>query len=185
VLAAAGSVVAARGAENTRFADVTAVTGVGGSTLQYWFGSREDMVLAVFRSAARRDFDEVAARLDGLGAGDPWARLVLIATCLTDSEESWRLWVESWRWAVRDPGLRAQVLGDYRQWRELIAAEVAAGVRGRVFTIRTDPLDVARQALALIDGLALPVALGDTGFVAADLLVDALGRLVGRRAPAG
>ena len=46
------------------------------------------------------------------------------------------------------------------------------------------PIDVARQALALIDGLALPVALGDPqvdGATAGDLLTDALGRLVGRR----
>ena len=49
------------------------------------------------------------------------------------------------------------------------------------------PIDVARQALALIDGLALPVALGDprvSGATAAHLLTDALGRLVGRSAPA-
>ncbi|MET0426240.1 MAG: TetR family transcriptional regulator C-terminal domain-containing protein [Actinoplanes sp.] len=183
VLAAAGAVVAARGAQSTRFADVTAVTGVGVSTLQYWFGSREDMLLAVFRFAARKDFEEISAGLEE--HKDPWARLVLIATGLTGSDVGWRLWVESWRWAVRDPALRGEVLGDYQRWRELIAAEVAAGVRKRVFTTKAAPLDVARQALALIDGLALPVALGDDTFVASDLLVDALGRLVGRRASAG
>jgi hypothetical protein len=46
---------------------------------------------------------------------------------------------------------------------------------------------VARQALALVDGLALPVVLGDpqvTGATAGDLLADGLGRLVGLRAAA-
>ncbi|MBM2622657.1 TetR family transcriptional regulator C-terminal domain-containing protein [Actinoplanes sp. LDG1-06] len=184
VLAAACAVVAERGADATRFSDVTAVTGVGVSTLQYYFGSREDMLIAVFRLSARMDFDQVTARLEG--ETDPWRRLVVIASYLTGavgSDISWRVWVESWRWALRDAGLRAEVLGDYTRWRELLAAEIEAGVRGRAFTTRAAPLDVARQALALIDGLALPVVLGDPAVdrdAAAGLLIDALARLTGR-----
>jgi AcrR family transcriptional regulator len=189
VLAAACAVVAERGADGTRFTDVTAATGVGVSTLQYYFGSREDMLIAVFRFAAQADFDAVGPRL--AAASDPWDRLVVIASHLTGavgSDTGWRLWVESWRWALRDPELRAEVLGDYSRWHELIAGIISAGVaRGR-FTTGAPPLDVARQALALIDGLALPVALGDpqvTGAAAADLLADALGRLVALRPAAG
>jgi AcrR family transcriptional regulator len=180
VLAAAGAVVAARGAEATRFIDVTAATGVGVSTLQYYFGSREDMLIAVFRHAAQSDFDAVAARL--AGRDDPWERLVVIASSLTGAvggDTGWRVWVESWRWALRDPAVRAEVLGDYTRWHELVAATIAAGE----FSLPAPPLDVARQILALIDGLALPVALGDprvTGARAGDLLIDAMARLLGR-----
>jgi AcrR family transcriptional regulator len=189
VLAAACSVVAERGADGTRFADVTAATGVGVSTLQYYFGSREDMLIAVFRFAAQSDFDAVGERLAGMT--DPWERLVAIASHLTGavgSDTGWRLWVESWRWALRDPELRGEVLGDYTRWHVLLAEIITAGVsRGR-FGTDAAPMDVARQALALIDGLALPVALGDprvTGAMASELLADALGRLVGLREPAG
>jgi AcrR family transcriptional regulator len=176
VLAAAGAVVAARGAEATRFADVTAATGVGISTLQYYFGSREDMLIAVFRHAAQADFDAVETRLSGLG--DPWERLVRIAAHLS-GDTGWRVWVESWRWALRDPEVRADVLGDYARWHELIAAEVAAGETAKTFRLSRTPTDTARQVLALIDGLALPVALGDTQ-IPGDLLTDALSRLLGR-----
>jgi AcrR family transcriptional regulator len=179
VLAAAGAVVAARGAEATRFADVTAATGVGVSTLQYYFGSREDMLVAVFRHAAQSDFDAVAARL--AGSDDPWERLVTIAAHL-GGDTGWRLWVESWRWALRDPGVRADVLGDYTRWHELIAAEIAAGQRAGSFHLTRTPVDTARQVLGLIDGLALPVALGDPQ-MPGDLLTDGLARLLGR-APA-
>lgn len=188
VLAAACAVVAARGADATRFADVTAATGVGVSTLQYYFGSREDMLIAVFRFAARHDFDEVAARLAGMA--DPWRRLVTVASQLTGavgSDVGWRLWVESWRWALRDARLRAEVLGDYTRWRSVLAGIVAEGVRTGRFGTAAAPGDVARQALALIDGIALPVALGDPGITApaaGDLLADGLGRLVGLRAAA-
>ncbi len=170
VLAVAGEVVAARGADATRFTDVSAATGVGVSTLQYYFGTREDMLIAVFRHAAERDFELVGERLATLE--DPWERLLAIATHL-GSDLTWRLWVESWRWASRDPEVRADVLRDYTRWRELIAANITAG----------DPVRVARQVLALIDGLALPVVLGDPAVdraAAGDLLEDALARLLGR-----
>jgi AcrR family transcriptional regulator len=186
VLAAACSVVAERGADGTRFTDVTAATGVGVSTLQYYFGSREDMLIAVFRHAAQQDFEAVAALL--VGVEDPWERLVVISSQLTGAvgdDASWRVWVESWRWALRDPALRGEVLGDYTRWHELLAATIGAGVRSGAFATSAAPLDVARQALALIDGLALPVVLGDPqvgAAAASELLVDALGRLVGRTA---
>jgi AcrR family transcriptional regulator len=182
VLAAACAVVAERGADATRFTDVTAATGVGVSTLQYYFGSREDMLIAVFRFAAQADFDAVDARL--VAEDDAWERLLVIATHLTGavgSDEGWRLWVESWRWALRDPDLRAEVLGDYTRWHLLLAAIVSAGVSAGRFGTDAAPMDVARQALALIDGLALPAALGDPSFAgpaASGLLADALGRLV-------
>ena len=179
MLTAAGEVVAARGADGTRFTDVTAATGVGVSTLQYYFGTREDMLIAVFRHAAQRDFDLVGERLATLT--DPWERLLTIAAHLTGavgSDTTWRLWVESWRWALRDPAVRADVLGDYTRWHELIAAEITAGRFGATAA----PIDTARQVLALIDGLALPVVLGDpalTRAAAGDLLEDALARLLG------
>jgi AcrR family transcriptional regulator len=189
VLAAACAVVAERGADATRFSDVTAASGVGVSTLQYYFGSREAMLIAVFRYAAENDFDGVAARAGGVA--DPWERLMVIASHLTGavgSDTSWRIWVESWRWALRDPELRGEVLGDYRRWHDVIGAVVEAGVAQGRFVTAAAPIDVARQALALIDGLALPVALGDprvTGAMAGDLLADGLGRLVGLRQQAG
>lgn len=176
----AGEVVAARGADATRFTDVSAATGVGVSTLQYYFGTREDMLIAVFRHAAERDFALVGERLTTVDG--PWERLLLIATHLTGAvgnDTTWRLWVESWRWGLRDPDVRADVLRDYTRWREVIAGEIAHGVQNRDFPFEAD----ARQVLALIDGLALPVVLGDPAIdraAAHHLLEDALSRLLGR-----
>jgi AcrR family transcriptional regulator len=43
--------VLAAGCEHTRFADVSAVCGVAVSTLQCYFGSREDMLIEALRRA--------------------------------------------------------------------------------------------------------------------------------------
>jgi AcrR family transcriptional regulator len=182
VLDAACEVVAARGADATRFSDVAEATGIGTSTLQYWFGSREDMLIAVFRHRADHDLATATEHLPA--EPDPWHRLVYLATFLVgDDDTSWRLWIEWWRWALRDPEVRAEVLHDYTRWRELIAQTVTAGIESGAFTTANDPLRVAQQILGFFDGLALPVALGDPTIDTAQahaLLTDAIARLVGR-----
>jgi AcrR family transcriptional regulator len=55
MLDAAVEVLAERGYERSRFADVAAATEVAISTLQSYFGSREDMLIeALFRASDRR-----------------------------------------------------------------------------------------------------------------------------------
>jgi AcrR family transcriptional regulator len=192
VLDAACEVVADRGAEATRFSDIAEATGVGVSTLQYWFGSREDMLVTVFRHAADRDLAAAAAHLDT--EPSPWRRLVHLAAYLTGSTDEgdnpapgggdlgWRLWIEWWHWALRDLEVRAEVLHDYSRWRQLIADTITAGRNAGAFDIDRPPMEIAHQVLAFLDGLALPTALGDPAITpvhARDLLTDALARFVG------
>jgi AcrR family transcriptional regulator len=78
VLEAAGRVIAERGADATRFADVAAESGVPVSTLQYYFGSREDLLVAAFRHASGTEIAALEADLAGLD--DPWQQLGRIVT---------------------------------------------------------------------------------------------------------
>src|ERR1700675_1389884 len=59
VLHGARRVIARRGADATRFRDVAAETGSAVSTLQYSFGSREDLIIAALEDAAEADLDRV------------------------------------------------------------------------------------------------------------------------------
>ena len=61
VLEAACRVIAERGAEATRFTDVAAASGVPVSTLQYYFGSREDLLVAAFRHASANELAALEA----------------------------------------------------------------------------------------------------------------------------
>ena len=72
VLEAAGRVIAERGADATRFADVAAESGVPVSTLQYYFGSREDLLVAAFRHASAAEIAGLETEIAGLD--DPWQR---------------------------------------------------------------------------------------------------------------
>jgi AcrR family transcriptional regulator len=163
VLEAACRVIADRGADNTRFADVAAESGVPVSTLQYYFGSREDLLVAAFRHASGTEIAALEADLAAMT--DPWEQLErIISRALTgyqpEAPEAGRLWIESWHFGIRDPEMRADILRDYAAWRRLVADAVRRGVeQGRFGSVQ--PEKVAVVAIALVDGMGIPLALGD------------------------
>jgi AcrR family transcriptional regulator len=186
VLEAAGTVIAERGADATRFADVAAESAVPVSTLQYYFGSREDLLVAAFRHASATEIAALEAELDALD--DPWDQLTRIVTRALDgyrpsSAEAGRLWIESWHFGIRDAEMRADTLRDYAAWRRLVAGAVQRGTSSGLFTTPQAPARIAVLALALVDGVGIPLALGDPEITpdraSADVLA-ALAALLGR-----
>jgi AcrR family transcriptional regulator len=177
VLEAAGRVIAERGADATRFADVAAESGVPVSTLQYYFGSREDLLVAAFRHASSAEIASLEAELSAVS--DPWEcvrRIVLraIAGYAADGAEPGRLWIESWHFGIRDPEMRADTLRDYAAWRRLVADAVRTGLRDGQFTTTRDPDRIALLAIALVDGVGIPLALGDPQVTPAQASQDVL-----------
>src|SRR5688572_23419900 len=83
-------VLAARGYAGTRFADVSEASGVAISTLQGYFGSREDMLIEALEratSVAVVAMQEVAAEFD-----DPWPQLVaMVDRGLSTNVATWRM----------------------------------------------------------------------------------------------
>jgi AcrR family transcriptional regulator len=186
VLEAAARIIAERGAHATRFADVASATNVPVSSLQYYFGSRDDMVIAAFRHAAKNELSRLTAELATID--DPWHRLERIVEValagFDDNSHTGVLWIESWRFALRDVEVRSEVLADYESWRSLIASAVSAGVEAGHFTSDLEAAHVARQLLALLDGMVMPAALSDSDseYDSGRLLVlDALSRIIGRK----
>jgi AcrR family transcriptional regulator len=163
VLDAAAKVVAQRGADATRFTDVADSSGVPVSTLQYYFGSRDDLLVATFRHASSTEIQALAAELATIA--DPWDRLVRLLdralAAYTGQAETGRLWIESWRFAMRDDEMRTDVHRDYTSWRELVQDTVRAGAAAGRFTPRQTPERIALIAIALIDGLGIPLSVGD------------------------
>jgi AcrR family transcriptional regulator len=178
VLTAAVRVIAQRGAESTRFTDVAQASGVPVSTLQYYFGSREDLLVAAFRHASETELAALRSELSAIA--DPWERLVLIVDrALADyaAGQGGHLWIEAWRFATRDGEMRADVLRDYAAWRAMVAGAVRDGVAAGRFRAGADPRRVAVLLVSLLDGLGMPLALGDPGLAAAEARDACLGAL--------
>jgi len=180
VLEAACRVIAERGADATRFADVAAESGVPVSTLQYYFGSREDLLVAAFRHASSAEIAALEAEVAGLD--EPWDQLEkIITTSLTgyapDAPGGGRLWIESWHFGLRDHEMRADALRDNTAWRQLVASVVRRGVERGVFSGRYDPDKVAVLAVAAADGMGIPLSLGDPEITARGAVYDVLAAL--------
>jgi AcrR family transcriptional regulator len=192
VLEAAGRVIAERGADATRFADVAAESGVPVSTLQYYFGSREDLLVAAFRHASGTEIAALEADLAAIG--DPWQQLShIVASALRgyrpgtgpDAGEAagaagpGRLWIESWHFGIRDAEMRADALRDYGAWRQLVADVVRRGTEAGRFAPRLSPEQVAVLAIALVDGVGIPLALDDPAITPDGAVADVLTALGG------
>jgi AcrR family transcriptional regulator len=185
VLEAAARVIAERGADATRFTDVSQASAVPVSTLQYYFGSREDLLVAAFRHASETELARLGPEIERIA--DPWDRVVRIADAAlsgysAEEGQPSRLWIEAWRFAMRDEEMRADVLRDYAAWRGLIAAAIRAGIGQGRFTVAGDPDQVAALILCMLDGLGMPLALADPSLPAEGTrgtLLATLGAILG------
>jgi AcrR family transcriptional regulator len=180
VLEAAGRVIAERGADATRFADVAAESGVPVSTLQYYFGSREDLLVAAFRHASGAEIAGLEAEVAALD--DPWQQLARIVTDALAGYQagaagSGRLWIESWHFGIRDAEMRADAVRDYGAWRRLVADVVRRGIDTGRFAPRLSPERVAVLTIALVDGVGIPLALDDPEITADGAVADVLAAL--------
>jgi AcrR family transcriptional regulator len=158
VLDAVTGVLAERGYENTRFADVSAAGGVAISTLQNYFGSREDMLIEALRRATDQEIAAMAAT--AAAGGDPWQRLVaLIDRSLDSPERTRRVLIELWRSAVRDEELRAYSREVQARYREPFLTAVAEGSERGVFAPLHDPGETVDYLLVALAGVMIPRAL--------------------------
>jgi hypothetical protein len=72
----------------------------------------------------------------------------------TGRAEGWRLWIEGWAAALREPALREVTRDLDRQWKAAIADVVAEGVTAGEFRC-PDPHGTALRLTARLDGLAV------------------------------
>jgi AcrR family transcriptional regulator len=186
VLHGARRVIARRGADATRFRDVAAETGSAVSTLQYSFGSREDLIIAALEDAALADF--ARARRAAQAAAGPVEQLralvreSVVADTQQEAREAWLIWVEYWRAAARDGELRSGSAAVYAQWRTLVGGILADGRAAGDFRSDVDIDRAATQVLALLDGVGVPLVLehpGMTSARAAAAVLDALAGILG------
>jgi AcrR family transcriptional regulator len=165
ILDAAWQVIARKGMESTRFADVAAESGASVSTLQYVFGTREELVVAAVVERADSWLDEIRAELQTVD--DPVVRLGRLVDYMASADQSraearsnWLVWVEYWRAALRSAGLRSRASASYAGWRRLLREVVDDGVAAGVFAPAIDIEDIVLGVNALVDGLCIQVSLG-------------------------
>jgi AcrR family transcriptional regulator len=169
IIAAASRVVAARGVDDTRLADVAREGGVSIGLLQHYFGNREELLAQTFDALLAADLASWES-LAGL-EGDPARRLDLLLRLSSDGRwpdgigdesptSAFRVWIEHWAMAGRNPALRARSGAIYDAWSEAVRETIARGLASGAFRPIAPVEDVVRRVVACADGLAVRVVLG-------------------------
>ncbi|MFB7595551.1 TetR/AcrR family transcriptional regulator [Streptomyces sp. NPDC056160] len=154
LLRAAIGQIEARGVSAVRIADVASVLGVSNALVLYHFSTKENLVAAAFAHAAEDDLARLRALLGRRTSALRRLRAALRWYAPTGNAKGWRLWVEGWAAALREPALR-QVARDLdRQWKAALTGVVAEGVAAGEFRC-PDPDGTALRLTALLDGLAV------------------------------
>ncbi|MFJ2768504.1 TetR/AcrR family transcriptional regulator [Streptomyces sp. NPDC087300] len=152
--------IEARGVAAVRIADVATALGVSNALVLYHFSTKERLVAAAFEHAAQADL----ARLRGiLGRRTSALRRLRAAVrwyAPTGQAKGWRLWIEGWSAALREPALREVTRGLDQQWKAALAEVVAEGAAAGEFRC-ADPAGAALRLTALLDGLAVQMTAYD------------------------
>jgi AcrR family transcriptional regulator len=164
ILDAVVRVITERGMDGTRFVDVSEATGVPIASLQYYFGSREDLLIAAFRHDSNAKEAQIRTGLEPIA--DPTERVLYMIDAHLDmydpdSERSVLLSEEFYRVALRDPDLQLDMLDEYRGWRSMIADAIRTGMDAGQFAPETDADRAALCLFAFMEGIAQPMAMAD------------------------
>ncbi|WP_078884395.1 TetR family transcriptional regulator C-terminal domain-containing protein [Streptomyces sp. NRRL S-340] len=154
LLRAAIGQIEARGVAAVRIADVAAVLGVSNALVLYHFSTKENLVAAAFARAAEDDLAHLRALLGRRTTALRRLRAALRWYAPTGNAKGWRLWIEGWAAALREPALRKVARDLDRQWKAALTEVVAQGVAAGEFRC-PDPGGTALRLTALLDGLAV------------------------------
>ncbi len=154
LLRAAVGQIEERGVVAVRIADVAAALGVSNALVLYHFSTKEKLVAAAFAYAAEGDLTRLRKLLGRRTTALRRLRAAVRWYAPTGQAKGWRLWIEGWAAALREPALREVTRDLDRQWKAAITEVIAEGVAAGEFRC-ADPAGTALRLTALLDGLAV------------------------------
>lgn len=137
-----------------RVQDVAAALGVSSALVFYHFGTKDALLAEAFAYAVEQDLDRLDAAV-ARGA-DPLDRLrrVLKLYGPTGEAQGWRLWIEAWALAQREPEIRKVLRRMDQRWGAVLRGVLDDGVEEGVFSCADTQATVARVS-GLLDGLSV------------------------------
>jgi AcrR family transcriptional regulator len=154
LLRAAIEQIEVRGVAAVRIADVASALGVSNALVLYHFSTKEKLVAAAFTFAAEDDLAHLRKLLGRRTTALRRLRSAVRWYAPTGQAKGWRLWIEGWAAALREPALQEVTRDLDRQWKAAITEVVTEGVAAGEFHC-PDPHGTALRLTALLDGLAV------------------------------
>jgi AcrR family transcriptional regulator len=164
MLTAAAALIAERGFDDTRIADVAERVSASPALVVYYFGTKDRLLTEALRYSEKGFYSAAEAMLASNPGIVPRLEMLVAWTCLPEEQEqtpgTWGLWFDLWAQAFRHHEVKKDRVELDQSWRSMIARVVGDGVEvGEI-----EPLDVEEFSIAfaaLLDGLSIQTALDD------------------------
>lgn len=143
-----------RGIPETRVVDVAHDLGVSSGLIFYHFETKEALLLAAFPRAMERDLVDLDAVVARKVSALRRLKAVIRLYGPTGQAQGWRLWVDGWAAALRDPQLADVIRAIDARWRAAVRTLVDEGVANGEFTC-ADPEATTGRITTMLDGLAV------------------------------
>jgi AcrR family transcriptional regulator len=163
ILEAACDVIAEHGIDDVRIARIASVAGVSPPLVHYHFATRE----ALLSEALEHSFELLGDVRTTDADAEGWTCAQRLGWMIDQSlpfagmgDREWRLWLELWGRAARDPALRPVAARLYARYDAWLAAVVEEGMGRDEFSAQ-DAGVVVQRLVAAMDGVGLRVLVGD------------------------
>jgi AcrR family transcriptional regulator len=164
MLNAALEVISERGFADTRIADIAERIGISPALIIYYFKTKEKLLTEAIRyyedfwyADGKRRMDELPTAAERI---EEFVALNLLPDPNPEPQGTWRLWLDFWAQAARNPDV-ATVREEFDvRWREVVVSLVETGQKTGEFA-DIDPYPFSISLCALLDGLAIQIALED------------------------
>ena len=164
MLDAALDIIAERGYADTRIADVAERAGVSPALVIYYYKTKDQLLTEAIRHYEDAWYAIGHDRIATLPTAAARLEEYVAMTCLADAgpkrNDSWQLWLEFWTQAARNNAIASIRRASNERWRDAIASLVRLGQDAGDFS-DVDAASFAIHLCALLDGLTVPLALGD------------------------
>jgi AcrR family transcriptional regulator len=165
LLRSALEVIVARGYAETRIADVAEHAGTSPALVIYYFKTRDQLLTEALRYSEDGWYAAGTARLAAIPSAAGQLTELIAMTCLPGTDPAqrseWLLWLDLWALSPRNPGVATVRRKFDERWRSAISSTVLAGQSGGEFDASVDADEFAVTLSALLDGMAVQIALED------------------------
>jgi AcrR family transcriptional regulator len=165
LLRSALEVIVARGYADTRIADVAEHAGTSPALVIYYFKTRDQLLTEALRYSEDAWYAAGTQRLASITTAVGRLTELIGMTCLPSTDPAqrseWLLWLDLWALSPRNPGVATVRRKFDERWRETISATVLSGQESGEFSAAVDAGEFAVTLSALLDGMAVQIALED------------------------
>jgi AcrR family transcriptional regulator len=165
LLRSALEVIVSRGYADTRIADVAEHAGTSPALVIYYFKTRDQLLTEALRYSEDAWYAAGTQRLAAIDTAAGRLTELIAMTCLPDTDPAarseWLLWLDLWALSPRNSGVASVRRKFDERWRQTISSTVLAGQESGEFAASADADEFAVTLSALLDGMAVQIALED------------------------